>query len=307
LVFSDKFLLAVGLLILMTNWVNTNGENLLFGSVEKALHVKASALGIVSGEAEDTFIRDQTTKFYGDLFFWVNAIALLLQSLAASRVLRYAGFAALLLCLPVVALVSYTLMALHPRLAVIRISKIAENSTDYSLNNTAKQVLWLPTAADVKYRAKAAIDTLFVRVGDGLAAATAFGLLAALTKASTHLLSQGAATFFTSWQPYSMAVVAVAGAIVQQSAFQAAPLPASLPVMDATEPTVAVLIGVFAFGEALGTSMLALTGEAAGIVALIAGIVLLDRSPVVLALQEGMPAARSEPHVGGSGAPVLAE
>ncbi|HET6818101.1 MAG TPA: DMT family transporter, partial [Mycobacteriales bacterium] len=62
----------------------------------------------------------------------------------------------------------------------------------------------------------------------GLAAATAFGLLAALTKASTHLLGEGASTFFTSWQPYAMAVVAVAGAIVQQSAFQAGPLPASL-------------------------------------------------------------------------------
>jgi len=28
--------------------------------------------------------------------------------------------------------------------------KIAENSTDYSLNNTAKQVLWLPTTTDMK-------------------------------------------------------------------------------------------------------------------------------------------------------------
>jgi len=174
LVFSSRFLLAVAVLILMTNWVNTNGENFLFGSVEKALRTKAAALGIGSGEAEDTFIRDQTTKFYGDLFFWVNVAALVLQSLVASRVLRYAGFAVLLMSLPVVAVVSYAAMALHPRLAVIRLSKIAENSMDYSLNNTAKQVLWLPTSTDVKYRAKAAIDTLFVRAGDGLAAVTAF-------------------------------------------------------------------------------------------------------------------------------------
>jgi drug/metabolite transporter (DMT)-like permease len=118
-----------------------------------------------------------------------------------------------------------------------------------------------------------------------LSAGAAFGLLAALTKTSTHLLGQGAGTFFTAWQPYAMAGVAVAGAVVQQSAFQAAPLPASLPVMDAVEPAVAVLIGVFAFAEDLQTSIPALTLEAAGIVALITGIVLLDRSPVVLALQ----------------------
>jgi drug/metabolite transporter (DMT)-like permease len=118
-----------------------------------------------------------------------------------------------------------------------------------------------------------------------LSAGAAFGLLAALTKTSTWLLGQGAGTFFSSWQPYAMAVVAALGAIVQQSAFQAGPLPASVPVMDATEPTVAVCIGVFAFAEHVGTSVPALTCEALGIVAVLAGIVALDRSRVVLALQ----------------------
>ena len=117
-----------------------------------------------------------------------------------------------------------------------------------------------------------------------LSAGAAFGLLAALTKASTHLLSQGAGVFFTSWQPYGMAGVAVAGAIVQQSAFQAGPLPASVPVMDAVEPTVAVLIGVFAFSEHVSTTMGALAFEALGILLVLAGIITLDRSPVVLEL-----------------------
>lgn len=115
----------------------------------------------------------------------------------------------------------------------------------------------------------------------GFAAGASFGLLAALTKAATHLLSQGASTFFTAWQPYAMAGVAVAGAIVQQSAFQAGPLPASVPVMDAVEPSVAVLIGVFAFNEQVSTSPAALLFEALGICCLVAGIIALDRSPAV--------------------------
>ena len=90
--------------------------------------------------------------------------------------------------------------------------------------------------------------------------------------------------FFTSWQPYSMAGVAVAGIIVQQSAFQAGSLPASVPIMDAVEPTVAVLIGVFAFAEQVGTSTGALTFEALGILLVLSGIVTLDRSPIVLEL-----------------------
>jgi drug/metabolite transporter (DMT)-like permease len=123
----------------------------------------------------------------------------------------------------------------------------------------------------------------------GLSAGAAFGLLAALTKASTHLLGQGAGVFFTSWQPYGMAGVALAGAIVQQSAFQAGPLPASVPVMDAVEPTVAVLIGVFAFSEQVGTSAGALAFEALGVLLVLSGIVTLDRSPVVLELSHASP------------------
>src|SRR5438067_5818580 len=123
----------------------------------------------------------------------------------------------------------------------------------------------------------------------GVAAGAAFGLLAALTKASTHLLSQGATTFFTAWQPYAMAVVALLGAVVQQSAFQAGPLPASVPVMDAMEPAVAVCIGVFAFNESVDTSVGGLTLQALGILLLLWGIVSLDRSPVVLELQAREP------------------
>lgn len=123
----------------------------------------------------------------------------------------------------------------------------------------------------------------------GLSAGAAFGLLAALTKASTHLLSQGAGVFFTSWQPYGMAGVAVAGAIVQQSAFQAGPLPASVPMMDAVEPTVAVLIGVFAFSEHVTTSTGALAFEAVGILLVLAGIISLDRSPLVLEIAAAPP------------------
>lgn len=50
--------------------------------------------------------------------------------------------------------------------------KIAENATDYSINNTSRHVLWLPIDSAMKFRGKPAIDTLYVRMGDGLAAIT---------------------------------------------------------------------------------------------------------------------------------------
>jgi len=44
--------------------------------------------------------------------------------------------------------------------------KVADNSLDYSLGNTTRQALWLPTTREAKYKAKQAIDSFFVRAGD---------------------------------------------------------------------------------------------------------------------------------------------
>jgi AAA family ATP:ADP antiporter len=172
LVLASKFLLMAALVTLFTNWVNTNGENLLFRVIQEALATEAQQQGVGAGESMLTFIRDGTTAFYGNFYFWVNMVALLLQAFVASRLLKYGGFAAILLILPVIALMSYSVMALLPVLAVVKLMKIAENATDYSLNNTSRHVLWLPVSSAMKFRGKPAIDTLYVRLGDGLAAIT---------------------------------------------------------------------------------------------------------------------------------------
>jgi AAA family ATP:ADP antiporter len=52
---------------------------------------------------------------------------------------------------------------------MVRTEKTAENSLDYSLHNTLRQALFLPTDRDRKYKAKAAVDTFFFRMGDVIA------------------------------------------------------------------------------------------------------------------------------------------
>jgi AAA family ATP:ADP antiporter len=51
-------------------------------------------------------------------------------------------------------------------MSVIRDLKIAENGTNYSLQNTIRNALLLPTSREAKYKAKAAIETFCVRLGD---------------------------------------------------------------------------------------------------------------------------------------------
>lgn len=171
-VVRHRYLLAVGVVALLTNWVNTNGENLLFRVVQESLERQRQAQGITDPAATISFVRAGTAAFYGNYYFWVNVCALVLQALVASRLLAYGGFGAIFLMLPSIALVSYTSMAIVPLLWMVRIMKVAENSTDYSLNNTARQVLWLPTTAEMKYKGKPVVDSLFVRLGDGFAALT---------------------------------------------------------------------------------------------------------------------------------------
>ena len=172
IVFTSRFLLATALITLLLSWVNTNGENLLFRVVQEFLKGQALKGGVSDTNALLVFTRDGTTAFYGNFYFWVNIVALLLQAFVASRLLKYGGFGVILLTMPVVALVSYTAMAFIPILAIVKAMKIAENSTDYSINNTARNVLWLPVSAELKYKGKPTIDSLFVRMGDGIAALT---------------------------------------------------------------------------------------------------------------------------------------
>ncbi len=188
LVLVSRFLLLAALVTLFTNWVNTNGENLLFRVVQESLAEQAQGQGLADGRELLAFVRDGTTAFYGNFYFWVNILALLLQAFVASRLLKYGGFAAILLILPVIALTSYTVMALLPILAIVKMMKVAENATDYSLNNTSRHVLWLPVSSAMKFHGKPAIDTLYVRLGDGLAAITVL--------VGVHMLALATQQFF---------------------------------------------------------------------------------------------------------------
>jgi AAA family ATP:ADP antiporter len=70
--------------------------------------------------------------------------------------------------LPAISLVSYSLLGLVPILGIVRWAKTFENAVDYSIQNTVRQALFLPTSREAKYKAKAAIDTFFMRTGDVL-------------------------------------------------------------------------------------------------------------------------------------------
>ncbi len=180
LVLSSRYLLLIAGLFVVLNIVNTTGEYILGRSVLDQASVLAAQ---DAGFDREAFIG----SFYGSFFFWVSVAAIAIQALAVSRIVKYLGMRGVLFVLPIVAFGTYSLVAVGASFILLRWVKLAENSTDYSVMNTAKQMLWLPTTREEKYKAKQAIDTFFVRAGDLLSAGLVF--------AGTHWLAFDVADF----------------------------------------------------------------------------------------------------------------
>lgn len=120
----------------------------------------------------------------------------------------------------------------------------------------------------------------------GAACGVLFGLDAALTKASGHLLDRGWLHAAGAWEPYVLLALAAFGFLLAQSAFQAGHLGASLPVLTVADPLAASVIGVLAFHEGLASDTAALAALAAAVVAMVAGVWALARSPLVVSLDD---------------------
>ena len=76
--------------------------------------------------------------------------------------------------LPALSFGAYNILIFVPLLNAALAAKVVENSTDYSLNNTVRNMLFLPCTYEQKFAAKQAIDSFFVRMGDVLSAALVF-------------------------------------------------------------------------------------------------------------------------------------
>jgi AAA family ATP:ADP antiporter len=161
LVLSHRYLLLLALFSLVFSWVNSNGEYML-GKLFKAEADAAVRQGTLAASDVGKYIG----AAYGQFFTYVNLGGLVLQAFVVSRLVRFVGFPIAFLIMPVIAFSNAASVALVPVLAVLRVGKMVENATDYSLNNTLRQMTWLVTSKEMKYKAKQAVDTFFVRMGD---------------------------------------------------------------------------------------------------------------------------------------------
>jgi len=117
-------------------------------------------------------------------------------------------------------------------------------------------------------------------------AGIAFGVLAVATKSVTHLAGHGAGVLFSHFELYALVCLGITAFLFSQSAYQAAPITCSMPIIDVVEPLVPVVIGATVLNERLAIAGFDPLLEVVGATLAIAGVAALARSPVVLSLYE---------------------
>lgn len=193
LLVKHKYLGLIALLVLILNLVNTNGEYILGQLAEDHYRVvtdEAVAAATAAGEnlvfgdkvlgdpgdadVQNKYFRSSVGSFFADFFLYVNILGVVLQLFLVGRLVKYGGIKAALFMLPIIALGTYGLILAMPMLGWARVGKTFENATDYSVNNTVRHMLFLPTSREIKYKAKQATDSFMQRAGDLCSAGVVF-------------------------------------------------------------------------------------------------------------------------------------
>ncbi|GGA76553.1 hypothetical protein GCM10011369_18050 [Neiella marina] len=168
LVLANRYLLLIALFVLLFSWTNSLGEYLVSLLVEHNYD-----LALDSGSVElskNAYIK----QFYSNYFLAVNIASALLQFFVVSRFINTFGVKLSLVLVPLFIFIGYSLVLFVGALLLFKIIKIVENSLDYSLMNTVKQMLYIPTSRQERYEARALIETLCFRSGDMLQGLTVF-------------------------------------------------------------------------------------------------------------------------------------
>jgi len=163
MVFRDKYLVTLAALVLLLNWIATTGEYVMSD------YVVDLAMALPEDQRQAMI-----AAFMGDLFAWITILSTGIQLLLVSRIIITFGVKIAVAIPPFVFAGAFLGMTLLPMLWVMKWGVITIKSLDYSLLNTTRNALLLPTSRAAKYEAKTAIDTFFFRCGDLAAAGTVY-------------------------------------------------------------------------------------------------------------------------------------
>ncbi|MEM7360720.1 MAG: Npt1/Npt2 family nucleotide transporter [Pseudomonadota bacterium] len=108
----------------------------------------------------------ERTKLFAKIDLASSGLALILQLLVTSNLIRWLGYRATLVLIPLGITLGFALMAAMPILAVMVGLQIFRRSGDYAIMKPAREMLFSVVSREEKYKAKNFIDTAILRTGD---------------------------------------------------------------------------------------------------------------------------------------------
>ena len=124
----------------------------------------------------------------------------------------------------------------------------------------------------------------------GAACGALYGTAVALTKPVIDELTHGPVAVLSGWELWALVASGAAGFYLQQRAFQAGSLAASLPAITISEPLVAVFLGFTVLGERLRVDTPGAVVVAVAVVVMVTTTVALSRTQARSAPADAVPA-----------------
>lgn len=106
---------------------------------------------------------DTKTTFISDFYFWLNLFSFFLMSVITSPLQRMFGLLGSLLILPGTDFLGMAIHLMIPSVTVVYGLKFFDKALNYSISRASKEILYIPTSQESKYKAKAVIDMFAFR------------------------------------------------------------------------------------------------------------------------------------------------
>ncbi|MGH7549853.1 MAG: NTP/NDP exchange transporter [Gemmatimonadota bacterium] len=181
LAFASKYIFAIVMIVLLYE----------FASQILDYQFKTE-LEVLEGE-------EATSAFFAQVYVIINIVSIVTQFFLVAFIIRRFGITTALLVLPVAMLLSSGVYFMIPVLLTGSLLTISDNAFSYSINQTSRETLFVPTSSDVKYKARAFANMFVQRVGKGIA----IGLALLLAMMPVRFLSILAGVVIVIWAGFA--------------------------------------------------------------------------------------------------------
>lgn len=179
---SSKYLLAICVMVAIYEVASSLVDFQLGATIER--HVT------------DALERD---RYFGLVAQAQSIAAIIVQLFFTSFVMRRFGVGTALLAMPVAILFGSVGFLLLPTLTFAMLMSVSDNSMNYSINQSAKETLYVPTSLEEKYQAKAFIDMFVQRFAKVIAVCLNLGLVALVSIDQVRWLSLASILMLVAW------------------------------------------------------------------------------------------------------------